>query len=123
MDDLSDTLQCAIALVAPAGIRLEYDSVGMQVIAEQFTEKKFVLPIHVSGLPAGSHVRLFPAEAEVNVRMGVSHFAQVQASDIQAICKYSDDQRETLDVELFYTNPFITSAWVYPGVVEYILEK
>ena len=121
--DLSDTLQSDIALVAPAGIRTEFDSVGFKVAAEQFTEKKFTLPIRVIGVPEGCHIRLFPAAVEVSVRMGMSHFIKVQQNDIRVECHYSAEQQDKMDVEIRYTNPYITSAWVYPGAVEFILEQ
>ena len=121
--DLSDTLYSAIPLAAPAGIRTEYDSVGFKVAAEQFTEKKFTLPIRVTGVPEGCHIRLFPAMVEVSVRMGMSHFAKVQQNDIRVECHYSAEQQDKMDVAIRYTNPYITSAWVYPGAVEFILEQ
>ncbi len=121
--DISDTLRTILPIAVPKGIRAEYDSLTMEVIAERFTEKKFVLPIQVKGVPEGMHVRLFPGEAEVNVRMGVNHFAQVNASDIRVSCTYSSNRTDQMAVELKYTNPYITSAWVYPGVVEFIIEQ
>ena len=122
LTNLSDTTQVRLALAIPKGMRAEADSVTLTVIAERFTEKKFVLPIHVTGVPEGRRIRLFPHEAEVNVRVGMSHFAQVQASDIRAVCAYSPEREDKLDVELRYSNPYITAAWAYPGVVEYLLE-
>ena len=122
LTNLSDTTQVRLALAIPKGMRAETDSVTLTVIAERFTEKKFVLPIHVTGVPEGRRIRLFPHEAEVNVRVGMSHFAQVQASDIKAVCAYSPEREDKLDVELRYSNPYITAAWAYPGVVEYLLE-
>lgn len=120
---LVDTTQVRMALAVPAYLRAQYDSVTLTVITERFTEKKFLLPIHVSGVPEGYRIRLFPHEAEVNVRVGMSHFAQVQASDIRAVCTYSPERVDKLDVELRYSNPYITAAWAYPGVVEFLLEQ
>lgn len=121
--EVSDTVVRRIALDVPKGMRAETDSVTVQVIAERFTEKKLIIPIRVLNAPDGYRVRLFPKEVEVNVRVGMSHFAQVNASDITATCTYSPDRKETMDVEISYTNPYITSAWTYPGVVEYLLEQ
>ena len=67
-------------------------------------------------------MRLFPQTVEVYVRVGISHFAQVQPEDIRVRCVYAPERIDKLDVDLQYTNPHITSAWAYPGVVEYILE-
>jgi len=110
-----------LPLAIPAGMRAEMDSVDLQVITERFTEKKFILPIRVIGAPENYTLRLFPHEVEVNVRVGISHFAQVHPDNIQAVCTYTPDRKDKLDVELRYTNPYITAAWAYPGVVEFLL--
>lgn len=123
MSELTDTTDLRVALVLPKNVRAEKDSIDLRIITERFTEKKFTIPIHVTGVPEGHHLRLFPGEVEVSVRVGMSHFAQVQATDINAICTYSPARADKLDVELRYANPYITSAWVYPAVVEYILEQ
>lgn len=120
--DLSDTTTIRVALALPKNVRAEEDSISVLIIAERFTEKKFTIPVRIQGVPEGHHIRLFPNEVEVSVRVGISHFAQVQPTDIKAVCVYSPERIDKLDVELQYTNPYITSVWVYPGVVEYILE-
>ena len=81
------------------------------------------MPIQVNGLPEGRRIRLFPNEVEVSIRVGMTHFAQVQPTDIRAVCTYSPERTDKLDVELRYNNPFITDAWVYPAVVEFLIEQ
>ncbi len=122
LTDLMDTTNMRVALAIPQGVRAEADSVNLQILTERFTEKKFILPIHAVGVPEGRHMRLFPQTVEVYVRVGISHFAQVQPEDIRVRCVYAPERIDKLDVDLQYTNPHITSAWAYPGVVEYILE-
>ena len=123
LTDLSDTTVMRVALVVPKNMRAETDSVDLIVIAERFTEKKFIIPVTVSGVPENYRVRLFPREVEVNVRVGISHFAQVTEKDIHAVCVYSPERKDKLDVEIRYTNPVITAAWAYPAVVEFLLEQ
>ena len=123
LGDISDTVVTRVALDVPAHMRAETDSLTLRVITERFTEKKFTLPLRVTGVPEGYHIRLFPKEIEVNVRVGMAHFAQVQQSDIQALCIYSPERIDKLDVELRYSNPYITAAWAYPAVVEFLLEQ
>ena len=123
LQNLCDTTQLRIALAVPQGMRAETDSIDMRIVTERFTEKKFILPIHAVGVPEGYHLHLFPQTVEVYVRVGMSHFAQVQPEDIHVRCVYSPERVDKLDVELNYKNPAITSAWAYPGVVEYILEQ
>lgn len=121
LTNLSDTATFRLALAIPKGMRAETDSIDLQVQTERFTEKKFTLPLHAIGAPNGYILRLFPEEVEVSIRIGINHFAQVQARDIQASCVYSPNHTDKLDVELHYSNPYITAAWAYPGVVEFLL--
>ena len=123
LSEVSDTMRVRCALEVPQGIRAEEDSVELCIIAERFTEKKFTIPVHTKGVPEGYHIRLFPKEVEVSVRVGMNHFSQVKANDIHASCAYSPERTDKLDVEISCTNPYITAAWAYPGVVEFILEQ
>lgn len=123
LSEVSDTMHVRCAIEVPQGIRAEEDSVELCIIAERFTEKKFTIPVHIKGVPEGYHIRLFPKEVEVSVRVGMNHFSQVKANDIHATCAYSPERTDKLDVEISYTNPYITAAWAYPGVVEFILEQ
>ena len=123
LSEVSDTMRVRCAIEVPQGVRAEEDSVELCIIAERFTEKKFTIPVHIKGVPEGYHIRLFPKEVEVSVRVGMNHFSQVKANDIHATCAYSPERTDKLDVEISYTNPYITAAWAYPGVVEFILEQ
>ena len=123
LTDITDTMSTRMALALPQSVRTETDSINIRVITERFTEKKFIVPLHVLNVPEGVHLRLFPNEVEVSVRVGISHFAQVQATDIKAVCIYTSERSDKLDVELRYSNPYITSAWVYPGVIEFMVEQ
>ena len=120
LSEVSDTMRVRCAIEVPQGVRAEEDSVELCIIAERFTEKKFTIPVHIKGVPEGYHIRLFPKEVEVSVRVGMNHFSQVKANDIHATCAYSPERTDKLDVEISYTNPYITAAWAYPGVVEFI---
>lgn len=123
LTEVTDTMNIRCAIDAPEGIRLEDDSVDLRIIAERYTEKKFCVPVHIKGIPEGYRIRLFPKEVEVSVRVGMNHFGQVKAGDIHASCTYSPERTDKLDVDITYTNPYITAAWAYPGVVEFILEQ
>lgn len=123
LTELTDTTDVLLALVIPQRVRAEMDSVRLRVITERFTEKKFIVPIEQRGVPEGMHLRLFPNEVEVSARVGISHFTQVTPEDIKAVCIYSTGISDKLDVELRYSNPYITSAWAYPCVVEFMVEQ
>lgn len=123
MSNLSDTTIMAVALAVPKGIRAERDSVVVSIYPERYTEKKVIVPLHVQGVPEGQKIRLFPREVEATLRVGMSHFSQVAPRDVKAVCTYSAERKDKLEVELRYTNPYITAAWVYPAAVEFIIEQ
>ena len=123
ISDLSDTTRVRVALAPPKGIRVEKDSIELLVIAERFTEKKITVPLRVENAPTGYTIRLFPREVEATLRVGMSHFSEVSERDITAVCHYSPERKDKLDVQIRYTNPYITEAWVYPATVEFILEQ
>ena len=121
LSNVSDTIIMSLALSIPKGMRAEKNNVELIVITERFTEKKFTIPLHILNGPAGYSMRLFPPEVDVNVRVGISHFADVQASDLRATCNYAPERKDKLDVELHYSNEYITAAWTYPAAVEFLL--
>lgn len=123
LTDLHDTTQTRLGLTIPAGIRCPIDSIDIQIIAERYTEKKMTIPLRALNVPAGYAIRLFPHEVEVSVRVGLNHLSKVKARDIQATCSYTSDSQDKLTVDLHYTNPYITAAWSYPSVVEFLLEQ
>ena len=123
LNGLTDTTLVRMPLEIPKGMRAEIDSVDVRIIAERFTEKKFILPIRVRNVPEGYRMLLFPNEVEVSVRVGIRHFTNVQESDLRAVCTYTPERTDKLDVNLEYNNPYITAAWTYPGVVEFLLEQ
>lgn len=124
LTQIKDTVLQRLALHAPKGIRLATDSVTLQVISERFTEKMFRLPLQVEGVPANEHIRLFPHEVEATIRVGISHFAEVNERDVRVYCTYpANSKAEKLGVHIRYSNPYITNARVYPNEVEFIIEK
>lgn len=121
--DVSDTVRQTVALQIPSTVRSKYTSVQATFIAEQFTDKTFTLPIQVTDVPQGEYVRLFPKETTVTVRVGVSSYAEVQASDIMVYCTYPTQTRNTLNVKAHSDNPHISNIRLYPSSVEYIIER
>ena len=123
LNELMDTTVSRVPLAIPRNIRADHDSIDIRTVAERYTEKKMTIPIFVTGVPEGCNIRLFPKEVEVSVRVGMSHFAQIGPRDIRATCAYSPERIDRMEVEISYTNPYITAAWAYPGVVEFIIEQ
>jgi len=125
-----DTLRTHVPIIIPEGVRVEADGekiegVDIEVQTEQYAEKRFIVPIETLQVPEGCTMHIFPDKVEVSVRIGMSHYADLKASDIKVYCIYQQESDQAkLAVQLDYSaNPHITSAWVYPVEVEYINEN
>ncbi len=123
LSQVKDTLRMQVDLQPIRGIRFAESTVTVYACAEQFTEKVFTLPICVVGVPEGETLRLFPPTVEATVRVGVSHFNDITAADLQVECVYPTEQLTQLPLQLRYTSPYITQSRITPTEVEYIIEK
>lgn len=122
MTDLREEVIREVALQLPAGVRVSPTTVQVAWKAEPFTEKSFTLPVEVLGVPEGTRVRLFPQQVGVTVRVGVSHFAHVQESDLKAVCYYPSKPIKSLPIELITANPYISNIRISPSSVEYMIQ-
>ncbi len=123
VSEIKDTLQVTATLSSPAGIRLADNHITVTYIAEQFTEKVLTMPITAHGVPAATHLRLFPSEAAVHLRVGVSHFNEVSERDVHLYCEYPHAPVEKLPVIIQCTNPYVTFSRCTPASVEFLIEK
>lgn len=123
LSNIRDSISVIAQLQAPNGVRIHPSSVQVQWKTELFTDKSFTLPIQTIGVPDGEHMRLFPNEAKLTVRVGISQFSQVDQTDIKAICRYPQQSNNTLPIEVITKNPYITNIRISPTEVEYIIER
>ena len=121
--DIKDTVQTSVELDVPAGLRVKDKRVAVTYIAEQFTEKVLTLPIATRGVPANTHLRLFPSEVTVYLRVGVAHFNSINPQEITVYCDYPQNNEEKLPVNIRCTNSYVTYRRCTPASVEFIIEK
>lgn len=123
INDLQNVRRELVDIVIPQGVRASASQVEVAFVAEQFTEKAFTIPIELASQSENEVLHFFPREATVVVRVGVSHFSEVNASDIKAVCPYPTQGERTLPVEIVYSNPYIRHTRTNVREVEYIIER
>lgn len=123
LQNLRDTVSYIVKLQAPANVRVSPNAVTVRFVAEQFTEKSFTLPVQVTGAGHDESLRLFPQDVTVCVRVGMSHFAEVNAEDFTAVCRFPKEEQASIPVEIEYHNPYVTNVRVTPNALEYIIER
>jgi YbbR domain-containing protein len=123
INDLRDSITQSVALQVPSHVRCNTSQIQVTFMAEPFTDKSFTLPIRTENVPAGEHMRLFPQQTTVMVRVGISHYAHVTMDDLTAICYYPSKHSDALPIEIHTQNPYISNIRCYPSAVEYIIER
>lgn len=123
LHNIKDSICKNISLLVPKGIRVIPTSTMLTLVPEQFTDKSFTLPIHVDNLPEDETIHLFPQELTITVRVGMSHFSQVQSQDFHATCPYPTSEQQTLPVSIIHNNPHVTLLRTNTREVEYIIER
>ncbi|MBR1928773.1 MAG: hypothetical protein IJ834_03425 [Paludibacteraceae bacterium] len=123
LTNVRDTLITKLCLQPIENVRFAQDSVDLFVVAEQFTEKRLVMPIQTKGVPRSENLRLFPATVEVVMQVKVNKFAQVTDETVSVYCNYPKGNASTLPVEVKYDKSIINSIRIKPDEVEFIIEK
>lgn len=121
--DIKDSLSVKLPLNMPEGVRAGLSSVTMSACVEQYTEKSFSLPIVAQDVPHGLHLRMFPAIAEVVVKVGISHFDEVKAEDLAVYCPFPKAESSLLPIRVVTANPYVLGYRISPQEVEYIVER
>jgi len=121
--DIKDTVHTSAILTLPFGIRAEKDAITVTLIAEQFTEKVFTLPIGKRHVPKDIHLRLFPSETTVHLRVGVAHFGEINEADIHVYCDFPHAPADKLPIHIQCNNPLVTYSRCTPSSVEFLIEK
>lgn len=121
--DIRDTMVFDIPLQVPATIQVSDSLAHIQVVGEQFTEKVMTIPVEIRNVPEGDTVRLFPSEVSVILRIGISHFAQLNEHQVKAICYYPTHNVNRLPIHVYCSNQHVTYTRTNPSNVEYIIEK
>ncbi len=121
--DVRDTMKFTAAIAPIEGVRMITQEVEVTAIAEQFTEKVMRLPLQVLDVPKGMRLRLFPAEVDAVLRIGLSHFNDLTEKDVHALCHYPAADMDKLPVIVICHNPYVTHTRSVPASVEFIIEK
>ncbi len=120
---MKDSFSQTINLIAPEKVRLSQTQAIVTATAELFTEKVLNIAIATSGVPDNIKLRLFPPAVDVTIRIGVNHFHEISAKDIEATCIFPTTKEPHLPVNITYSSPYITFARCNPMNVEYIIER
>lgn len=121
--DVKDSVTTRVRLESVPGIRVTQEEVDVRIIAEQFTEKVLTKPIITKNVPENTYLRLFPAEVNVMLRIGVSHFNDIDESDVEVSCDFPTKAMDKLPLQVTCRNPYVTFTRCTPAAVEFLIEQ
>ncbi len=114
-----------LRLEIPTQLTVDPGKVMVKVPVDEYTEKSFTLPIHIRSLPEGTHVRLFPQEAELSFSIGLRQFSEVTPETLTVFVDWEDIENGITNLPLYTTEApkGIKSLKILPQHVEYLIER
>jgi len=113
-------------LQAPNGIRLSVDRVKISATIEEYTERKFEIPVTCSNVPLNRKVQFFPSVVELNVRVGLSRYAQLSKADFEIDFNYNDllkKNTESCSLTLTRKPAWVGNYRIVPDLIEFLIEE
>lgn len=120
---VKDSLAEQVDILLPEGIRGNIEKTRLTAKVELFTEKTFLLPVVIKGVPHGERLRIFPPEVTLKVRVGVSHFADLSEADFLVSGKYPKAGQTAITLEATTRSEYATHLRLSPSTVEFLIEN
>lgn len=123
--NIKNNFEKEISLEMPDNITVEPRKVVVNIPVDEFTEKKFTVPLVIKSLPPGLKVRLFPPEAEVSFSIGLKQYSAITPENISLYVDWADSGNGvlTLPVRINDVPDGIKSLKISPLHVEYLIER
>ena len=123
LKDVKDSAATRVRLEEIPGIRFEQNEVEVQIVTEQFTEKVVTKSVIAKNVPEDAHLRLFPAEVSVMLRIGVTHFNEIDEKDVEVSCDFPSKPTDKLPLHVTCRSPYVTLSRCNPAAVEFLIEQ
>lgn len=123
LKDVKDSAATRVRLEEIPGIRFEQNEVEVQIVTEQFTEKVVTKSVIAKNVPEDAHLRLFPTEVSVMLRIGVTHFNEIDEKDVEVSCDFPSKPTDKLPLHVTCRSPYVTLTRCNPAAVEFLIEQ
>jgi len=124
--DLNVTKNLRVDIDLKNNIIAHPQQVDVLIPVELFTEKTIAIPVDEQNFPRNIQLRTFPATVNVTFLVGLSHFQEVNADNIQVYLEYNtiiNNKKGKQQVSVQPLVPYISNIRVSPDAVEYIMEE
>jgi YbbR domain-containing protein len=115
-----------LQLKIPKGVRLSTEKVNVTGDVEEYTEKKFELPVVCYNLPENIHIRFFPSTVEVICPIALNKYSRVTANDLEISIDYQElslNPGQNVSLVLTRKPQWLINYRIVPDAVEYLIEQ
>ena len=125
-ENIRKNIDLTLYLKSPKGTRLSEEKVKITGEVEEYTEKKFELPIACYNIPDDMHVRFFPSTVDVVCQVALSKYSQLTENDLKVRVDYNDlsSNQSMVIISSLYEKPqWLINYRIVPEAVEYLIEQ
>jgi len=124
-NNVSDSTLVRLALKKESGIKLDYDSVDVQLCVDIITEKTLDIPILTENIPANKILRPFPIKAKVSFNTTSTLKNRFKEDNFLLVIDYAElkpgDKRAKVHLRMCPEG--ISNVRITPESVEYVIEQ
>ncbi|MCQ2256666.1 MAG: YbbR-like domain-containing protein [Bacteroidaceae bacterium] len=124
-ENLEDTVVTKLALVAPAGVKIEPDSAEVKICVDLVTDKTLSATIFSENTPKNKYLRIFPQQAEITFRVNSMLYNSITAEDFLLAIDYNDIKEDTKQcrIHLRQKPDNVHNIRISPEYVEFFVEQ
>lgn len=124
-ENLEDTVKTRLALVSPAGVKVEPDSVDVSICVDLVSDKTLSATIFSENMPKNKYLRIFPQQAEITFRVNSKLYNSITAEDFLLAVDYNDIKEDTKQcrIHLRQKPDNVHNIRISPEYVEFFIEQ
>ena len=127
LENINTEIRKKLNLRIPSkGIKLGSPTVELFILAEEYTEKSFTIPVESINLPSHYSVRIFPSQVEITCQLVLSKYSDINESDFTAIIDYEDMLKSndfTVPIKLSKKPGGLKNYHISPERAEFLIEQ
>lgn len=125
--DADKELEITLQVQEIEGVKMEPDKVKIIIPIEEFTEKRFILPVICTDVPDNYTLRLFQSAIEVTCNIPISRFKDVTENDFEIQIPFREFEENQsageLSIRLTKKPEWISDPTLNPNLIEFIIEQ
>lgn len=125
-NNLKTTSQLKVKIKPVDGVKFVPDEVEIYIPIDEFTERKFEIPIIAKNVPENMDVKFFPSQAEVTFSVVLEEYKKIGPEDFEIELNYNEfhgNENGRVELKLTHSPSTVRNPRIKPESVEFLLEK